>query len=72
MSKASGAGVNKGPQPETPAPEDSLSEKGDRLLMNDDSEIEYDNERRARAHFPNLSLNVTPRESDEVPTFWEL
>ena len=45
-------------------------DKGDPLLMSHDFDEQREDERDARAHFPNLAAHVVPRESDEYPTHW--
>ena len=63
--------------PTSPGEEQRVPEWAKRDLKADryEDKMEWDErvdrDRHARAHFPNLSPAVTPRESDEYPTFWE-
>jgi len=53
------------------SPESKGDLKADRYEDKMEWDERVDRDRRARVHFPNLSPAVTPRESDEYPTFWE-
>ena len=50
------------PKPKEPKPVDSLAEKGDRLLAEDEPDLEAE---VLRGYYPHLNPNVKPREWDE-------